>query len=109
MKTLLTAGLLALASTTAAAMPIGSGGTPGSVYTPERGQGYSAGHALQAPPTAGLTSLDQFEQGDPDTSPVVSEGMTARAPQHRAPQHSGSALTSLQQFERGDPDTTPGG
>lgn len=109
MKTMFTASLLALASTMAAAAPMGSGGTPRSLYTPEWGQGYGrggdVGHALQARPTAGLTALDQFEQGNPDE--VVIANCTGAAA--RATQPAVLSVTSLEQFEMGDPDTTPGG
>jgi hypothetical protein len=102
MKTIITAGVLALASTMAAASPMHPGGARDSQHTYNTGGG--AGHALVVQPSTGLTSLDQFEWGDPDA--VVTEGFTG-AEGHSRP--AGQAATSLARFEMGDPDTTPGG
>ena len=108
MKMILTAGLLALASTMAAAAPMHAGDTRGSPNTPVGSRPYDtgggAGHALGAKPSAGLTSLDQFERGDPDA--VVTEGSIGTGGHSWPVEH---GLTSLAQFEMGDPDTTPGG
>lgn len=108
MKMILTAGLLALASTMAAAAPMHAGATLGSPNTSVGSRPYDAGggagHALGAMPSAGLTSLDQFERGDPDA--VVTVGYMGTGGHSRSV---GQGLTSLAQFEMGDPDTTPGG
>ncbi|MGE5153342.1 MAG: hypothetical protein ACM3ST_04935 [Bdellovibrio bacteriovorus] len=105
MKKIITVGLLALASTMVAAAPVYTPGSHASQYrTAWSHPDSSGGGASHTSSTAGLTSLDQFEQGDPDEAPnLASMGVAAH------PQPAGSAMTSLQQFERGDPDTTPGG
>jgi hypothetical protein len=108
MKTMLTASLLALASHVAVAGPLYAGtthsspSTLGQSHQVRDGLGY--GGPVRGPQEPVLTSLEQFEQGDPDA--MVTVGYMASA-QHHGP--TGSALTSLGQFERGDPDTTPGG
>ena len=108
MKAILTASLLALASHVAVAGPLYSGTTHSSLYT--LGQSHPGndkllyGGAVRDPRAPALTSLDQFEQGDPDE--MVTAGYIGSAQHHGPP---GSALTSLDQFEQGDPDTTPGG
>jgi hypothetical protein len=111
MKTVLTAGLLAVVTNLAVAGPVASGGTHTSLSAFERGDPdemvtagyqYSGGHVGPSGPT--VTSLAQFEQGDPDE--MANAGYHYSGERHVA---SGPTLTSLMQFEQGDPDTTPGG
>ncbi len=82
MKTILSASLLALVTNLAVAAPMTPGGT---------------GYYSSTEPT--LTSLGQFDQGDPDE--VVNAGYHYSGGSHGS---TGSTLTSLDQFEQGDPD-----
>lgn len=109
MKKILTASLFALASTVAAAGPVYTGTTHSSLFSlnqshPGNDKSMSVG-AVRDPQEPALTSLDQFEQGDPDA--VVTAGYNYTGPAHHGPP--GPVVTSLAQFEQGDPDTTPGG
>jgi len=103
MKTILSASLFALASHVAVAGPLYSNmphRSPSNL-----GQSHQVRDQLNyGGPIRGardpvLTSLDQFEQGDPDE--MVTTGYPGYA-RHQGP--AGSALTSLAQFEQGDPD-----
>ena len=109
MKTMLTASLLALASTVVGAGPVYAGTTHSSLFTPEQGNPGNptliSGVAVTDPQEPAQTSLDQFEQGDPDAT--VTAGYHYTGPAHHSPP--GPVVTSLAQFEKGDPDTTPGG
>jgi hypothetical protein len=109
MKTMLTASLLALASTVVGAGPLYAGTTHSSLFTPEQSNPgnptLTSGVAVRDPQEPALTSLDQFERGDADA--VVTAGYNYTGPAHHG--HPGPGVTSLEQFEQGDPDTTPGG
>jgi hypothetical protein len=105
MKTMLTASLLALASTVVGAGPVYAGTTHSSLFTPEQSNPgnptLTSGVAVRDPQAPALTSLDQFEQGDPDA--MVTAGYNYIGPaRHQGPP--GPAVTSLDQFEQGDPD-----
>lgn len=107
MKTM-TASLLALASHVAVAGPLYTGTTESSPsplgQSHQVRDGRISGGPIRGTQEPGLTSLDQFEQGNPDE--MVTTGYPGYAEHHGPP---GSALTSLARFEQGDPDTTPGG
>ena len=89
MKTMLTASLLTLASTMVGAGPVYAGTTHISLFTLEQSNPGNptliSGVAVRDPQEPALTSLDQFEQGDPDA--VVTAGYNYRS---RPPWSSGT-------------------
>jgi hypothetical protein len=103
MKTILTASLFALASHVAVAGPLYSDTSHRSPSAVEQSHPGNDELIYRGPlwgtREPALTSLDQFERGDPDE--MVTTGYFGYA-QHQGP--AGSAPTSLAQFEQGDPD-----